>query len=65
MPRHLRAQRFRATGGAVSSSSLRGKAEMRDGAFFNGKEGRVDFRITVRKDGLVFEKLLKIKNRID
>jgi len=29
---------------------------MRGGAFFNGKEGRVDFRTTVRKDGLVFGK---------
>ena len=31
---------------------------MRGGAFFNGKEGRVDFRTTVRKDGLILEKTL-------
>jgi len=31
---------------------------MRGGAFFNGKEGRVDFRknLRLRKDGWVFEK---------
>ena len=32
------------TGGRFPSSSLREKTEMRGGAFFNGKEGRDDFR---------------------
>jgi hypothetical protein len=35
---------------------------MRGGAFFNGKEGRDDFRakpsLMVKKDGLILEKIL-------
>ena len=36
---------------------------MRGGAFFNGKEGRVDFRknLRLRKDWWVFEVLLRFK----
>ena len=39
---------------------------MRGGAFFNGKEGRVDFRknLRVREDWWVFEKTLKVQVRI-
>ena len=38
---------------------------MRGGAFFNGKEGRVDFRknLRVREDWWVFEKTLKVQGR--
>ena len=36
---------------------------MRGGAFFNGKEGRVDFRknLRVREDWWVFEELLRVR----
>ena len=36
---------------------------MRGGAFFNGKEGRVDFRknLRLKKDWWVFEDLLRFK----
>ena len=38
---------------------------MRGGAFFNGKEGRDDFRktpsLTVRRDGVIFENNISFK----
>lgn len=54
---NLIAQQCRATrrSGYILSSLREERLGEKDGAFYNGIEGRVDFRITVRKPMSVFE----------
>ena len=48
--------------GGAFFNGKEGRVDFRENALINGKEGRVDFRITVRKSMSVFE-VFKMKEK--